>query len=168
MSRVIPLTRGLKTIVDDEDYEMLSAFSWSAYRYMAGQVYAVRSVTIDGLQKKVGMHRVLLLPAPDQLVDHVNGDTLDNRRSNIRLCSRYENRLNSKVDRRSETGVKGVTRRSRNGKFRAHIGANGKRIWLGSFDSIEEAMDARNTAAMELHGEFARLSSLPSRACEVM
>lgn len=88
------------------------------------------------------------------IIDHINGNPLDNRRENLRFCTHAQNMQNSKVRKHSGTGVKGV-QKHRN-KYRALICKNGKQIKLGSFDSIEEAKACYDAAALEIFGEFAR------------
>ncbi len=87
-------------------------------------------------------------------IDHIDGDALNNRISNLRLATRSENTSNRRVARNTQTGVKGVTVHG-NG-YIACIKSKGKRYYLGWFHSIEEAAEARRKAAIELHGEFHR------------
>lgn len=97
-----------------------------------------------------------MLPATGFLVDHKNCDPLDNRRHNLRVCTPLENVRNRRVNRGTKTGVKGVV--PKGPSFVAAIFANGKRIHLGSFPSIEEARSAYSAAAEKLFGEFARVA----------
>ena len=95
---------------------------------------------------------------PDQ-VDHINGDRADNRLVNLRIATHGENCQNSKVRKHSHTGLKGVGYDSRRGLWRARINVEGKKNWLGYFNSPEEAHAAYCKAAKELHGDFFRPQS---------
>jgi hypothetical protein len=101
------------------------------------------------------LHRVITSAPPGFDVDHINGNGLDNRRSNLRVCTTSENCMNSRTQASSKTGVKGV-HLTRSGKFVAHIGLNGEHRHLGTFATLEEAREVRARAAADLHGEFAR------------
>lgn len=156
MPREIMLTQGKSTIVDDADYELLSRIKWHAHRKPKEKnFYAISS---DGRK----MHRFILKANSHQIVDHINGDSLDNRRENLRLCERYQNCRNSTKRVGNKSGYKGVFFRKDNGKFRAQIGVreNGspRYINLGHFNSAEEAASAYDAAAKQYHGEFARLN----------
>ena len=146
--RLIPLTKGQNAIVDANDFEWLSQWNWYACRNnMSGKFYAYRTVAKRG----VPMHRVIL-GFPEQ-VDHRNGNTLDNRRENIRACTCAQNACNRSKHSNNRSGIKGV-RRS-HGKWCAQIGINGKNKHLGLFRTAGEAASAYKRAAMELHGDFA-------------
>jgi hypothetical protein len=93
---------------------------------------------------------------PESQIDHINGDTLDNRWINLRLATRSQNMANTKLRRDNKTGFKGVVRSRTPGKFYAQIGFHGRTINLGTFDSAEEAAQAYRTAAREKFNEFTR------------
>lgn len=150
----IPLTKGRVAIVDDEDFERLTAVKWK----LNNCGYAVRNLPRNGGPRGQQMlHRAVLgLAKGDPMqVDHVNGDKLDNRRANLRLCTPQQNALNRPATARSKSGVKGVCRAPASDLWRASICANGKRHYLGRFTTIDEARAAYNRAALQLHGEFA-------------
>src|SRR5208282_1837274 len=105
------------------------------------------------------MHRMILQAKPGQLVDHINRNGLDNRRSNLRLCSHSDNMHNSKIRKQNTTGFKGVTwygHKYPSKPFVAQIMANRQPRFLGCFATAEEASAAYEKAAKELHGNFAR------------
>lgn len=111
------------------------------------------------------MHRVLIDAEDGLEVDHINGDTLDNRRANLRQCTTSENHRNSgkRYTSMSTSRFKGVGKRvTRAGRdrWRAAIKDNGRNLYLGTFDTEMEAVMAWNAAAKELHGEFARLNEV--------
>ncbi|HEV8525455.1 MAG TPA: NUMOD4 domain-containing protein [Terriglobales bacterium] len=120
-------------------------------------------VNLEGHRQR-GVYRVHRLVAmaflglqPHQQVDHINRDTLDNRLSNLRVCTNAQNRLNSKQRSNSKAPYKGISYDKRSGKWRARIQVNGKTTWLGRFDTPEDARDAYRDAAVKHHGEFARV-----------
>lgn len=155
----IQLTKGYAAEVDPEDYAYLSQWKW---QYGANG-YAVRDDylgKIDGryAHRTVLMHRVLL-DAPNGMdVDHINRDKLDNRRSNLRIATRSQNRANvGKCKRLNSELPTGVTYnpslRSRQ-PYMARIGKGGKSYFLGNFYNVQEAADAYNAKKRELYGEF--------------
>lgn len=154
----IALTQGFVAIVDDEDYPALAQYKWCA-AVENGRPYATRGVRIDGRTKNVRMHRVILDPPSHLYVDHVNGDTLDNRRRNIRICTPGENVCNRRVQYNNPTGFKGVLRNPKTGlPFIVRIRFNGISKHVGTFATAEAAARAYDTAARDLHGRFARLN----------
>jgi len=146
-------------LVDDCDYERVSAFSWCIQksRYT---LYARRS----GKRKPgsrspsvVLMHR-LIMDAPKGLqVDHINHNGLDNRRSNLRLCTQSQNLGNTRV--KSGKAFKGVHLDQR-GRFRASIGINGRTVSLGNFQSAQHAAAIYNFHARKKFGKFASVNVL--------
>ncbi len=148
--RHIALTKGKFAIVDAADYASLSRFRWHATE-CRGRFYA--ATVIDG--KSVAMHRLLMSPPPGKIVDHIDGNGLDNRRANLRLCTRRQNRRNTRP-RRKTSAFLGVSRRG--DKYLARIKHNGRAFYLGLFDTETQAAHARDTKAKELFGEFAWLN----------
>ena len=154
--RLISLTRNQKTKVDCENFLKFSQFKWYARRSSSGKFYAVRAIYPKNKQKIVYMHR-LVIKAPDGLeVDHINGDTLDNRKSNLRLCTNAENLRNQSKHRRNKSGFKGVVRNGNN--WQAKIRVNNKTIYLGTFKTPVEAAKKYDEYVIKYHGEFARLN----------
>ena len=157
----INLTKGQKTCVDDEDFEYLSQFKWFAIIKKSGGFYAARqSIKINGKQRTVLMHRVIMrLPLIREIeeVDHKNGDSLMNIKSNLRICTRTGNNRN----RRQQAGssrFKGVCWYKPRLKWVAKIGINAKKIHLGYFIEEKDAALAYNVAAVKLFGEFAKIN----------
>lgn len=152
--RTIPLTRGVEAMVDAADYGRLSAIKWHAHE-CRGTFYAANG---GGKQGRVFMHR-LVCDAPKGLqVDHINGNSLDNRRANLRPCVDQQNRWNRGARANSASGIKGVMLCRRTGRWAAAITANGKRHYLGSYADQADAARAYDAAALHLHGAFARLN----------
>ena len=157
--RTIPLTRGQVTLVDASDYLFLIQWKWKAQpaTYRGRSFYAERTSYVEGKYNSVKMARVILgLKHGDKRhADHINHDTLDNRRSNLRIATHAQNQWNTGVRKCNTSGFKGVDRRGR--WWHARIGVNGKRHFLGSFASPESAHAAYCEAAARLHGRFANL-----------
>ena len=108
--------------------------------------------------KVARLHRVVMNAPRGMCVDHINGDTLDNRRSNLRICTRGENNTNRGMRKTNTSGKKGVHRIKGNLKnpWRTQINAQGKRIHVGVFATLEEASAAYDQAALKYHGQFAQ------------
>lgn len=153
----IPLSRGLVAIVDDEDFEYLSQWKWHLFRTKDGD-YATRNIRLNSKRTKIRMHTQLMTPPDGLVVDHRNGDGLDNRRSNLRVCTLTENNCNRRGSGASK--YLGVSYKSRQGKYTAQIyqHGKGKQIHLGSFLNEIDAARAYDRIAPSIHGEFARLN----------
>jgi len=151
--RYIPLTQGKYAIVDAEDYERVSRYKWCLSR-TRGQLYAQRRTG----GKTVRMHQFIMNPPKGMVVDHIDGNGLNNRRSNLRICTRPENTRNRRPNPNTSTGYKGVWRDKRTGRYWAQIYFKGKSTRLGSFDTAVEAAHAYDRKAIELFGEFACLN----------
>lgn len=152
----IPLTKGLVALVSDEDYEWVSPFHWQAHS-KGGPIYASRRESIPP-RKHIEMHRFILQAPEGTHVDHINNNTLDNRRENLRLCSHNENMYNRRMLKSNKSGYRGVSKPSDSKKWVATISAGGNQYYLGCFDDPIEAAKVRDAKAQELHGEFARLN----------
>jgi hypothetical protein len=161
----IELTQGYKTLVDDEDYEFLSQWKWCARVQPYGRVCAVRAERVKGTdnsKRNFQMHRVITNAQKGQIVDHINGNALDNRKINLRLCSNQENSMNRKTQSSSKfrSKYKGVSWDKARKKFIARVYLNNKAHSAGRFSTEEEAALAYNSLAKKLHGEFARLNKV--------
>ncbi len=153
----IPLTQGRFAKVDPEDYLWLSQFRWCC-KNGTRNVYAVRNVTVDGKSKRIHMHR-LIMNTPDHLVcDHINHDSLNNRKANLRNCTIQQNNANSRGADGATSQFKGVSWDKRRNKWVAGIKVDGRQRNLGLFDDEVEAARAHDAAAKELHGEYAALN----------
>jgi hypothetical protein len=164
MSRSIQLTRGLVAIVDDDDFERISAVKWYASPH-GGVFYAKRKASVDGdMRVTIPMHRVIMAAPPGTHVDHVNGDTLDNRRANLRICSARENHQNRRRCplKPGASMYKGVSWHRRDARWRARIRSGetlpdgrARDILLGYFATELEAAIAYDAAARKHFGPFA-------------
>ena len=158
MTKQIPLSQGKFVIVDDKDYEFLSQWKWC----FNGR-YAMRNKYLGwknrkSILKTIYMHRLILNPPDGFYTDHINGDKLDNRRSNLRICTNQQNQFNQTPTQGGSSKYKGVTWHKRDEMWMSSIRLNNKTKFLGYFDSEEDAAQAYNFAAIEHHGEFANLN----------
>lgn len=153
----IDLTQGKTALIDDEDWHIINRLIWHA-NFQHSTWYAV---TRDGIR----MHRILLYVTDSTIqVDHINGDGLDNRKANLRLCTNSQNCMN----RKSGTGVsrfKGVSFHKATGKWQAQIKLNQKNKYIGLFASEITAAIAYDKQAIILFGEFAS-PNFPFNACK--
>lgn len=148
----IPLTKGLVALVDDEDYEFLSQYKW----------YPLKSQnTHYAWSKKHGrMHHKIVSLEPGKQIDHRNGNGLDNRRANLRLCTRSQNQWNQLPRQGTSSRFKGVCWINRDNRWRAQIKLKDKRVYLGNYTSEIDAATAYNDAATRHYGDFACLNPL--------
>lgn len=154
----ITLTRGYTAVIDAVDAPLVSEFNWSIKQY-AGRCYAARSGGRDEhgkMRSPISLHRTIMNFPDGKSVDHVNGDGLDNRRANLRAVTHQQNMMNRGAQKNNASGLKGVTWNRRLFKWQAGIKVDGKKHYLGSFDTAELAHDAYKSACKELHGEFGR------------
>lgn len=158
---LISLTQGQFAIVDATDFEWLSRWKWNAYwDCTTRSFYAQRNIRdASGKRGTISLHRQILgLEKGDSRQgDHINHNTLDNRRGNLRIASSRENQRNRGKRRDNSSGFKGVVRH-RNGKWMSRIRIAERRIYLGVFDTPELAHAAYAAAAAQYHGEFARVA----------
>lgn len=147
----ISLTKGLFATVDDEDFNYLNQWKW--YANKCGSKYRVMRKT--GSYKLLYMHRFILKASQNMQVDHINGDSLDNRRSNLRLATNAQNSANRKTIK-SLIGYRGVTRNGYN--YSASITVNRKHIHLGTFSTAIEAAKVYDRNAILNFGEYACLN----------
>ena len=159
MSKTIPLTRDYVTVVDNDDYEWLNQYKWYSACGRGGLIYAARNIRRNGKRTMEFMHRIIINPAENMEVDHINGNGIDNRRHNLRVCTHSQNAQNQRPQKRNlSSKYKGVYWRKRRKCWRAQIQNNGKKMYLGHFDNEEAAAHAYNEAAIRLFGEFAQLN----------
>lgn len=152
----IKLPRGLSTLVDSEDYERLMPYKWSANPADQRRENWYVATSVKG--KKLYMHRFILGAPKGMLVDHWNGNGLDNRRENIRLCTRSQNCVNRRFGYSPASGFRGVYLIPGGASYMARIWTGGKSTQLGYFATAAEAARAYDVAAFDRFGEFAVLN----------
>jgi len=161
MAKEIQLTQGKVAIVDDEDFIELNKLKWHADKRANGKFYAVRkSICINGKYINQKMHRMIVGDKLGLHTDHIDGDTLNNRRSNLRICTHQQNMMNKGVSKVNKSGYKGVLYVKSRKMYKASITLNRKIIQLGYFYYIKQAAIAYNAAALKYHGEFANLNKI--------
>lgn len=165
----LALNFGKVTLVDDEDYDFLALHRWTIKRSYVSTtglihtIYAWGRVT-PGSRVRTFLHRFLLQPPPGVGLDHVNGDGLDNRRCNLRLCSHHQNAANMRKRPDATSRFKGVSLRRSTGLWIAQLVVHRKWRKLGSFKDELEAARAYDRAAAEAFGPFARLNFPEAKA----
>ncbi len=152
----IELTQGKVALVDDADYDWLSEYKWHVSKCGRELWYAARRAK----KKKLSMHR-LILSAPFGLqVDHIDGDGLNNQRSNLRLADRYLNHRNYHRRKATRLGLPVGVKMTTDGDYCARINVSGHRIWLGTFDSPLDASAAYAHAKRQ--SVFAAAEAIPA------
>lgn len=155
----IPLTQNKYALVDDGDYEYLSEFKWYYQNTLRGRFeYANRYIKHKGNKRQtiLSMHRDLLQAKRGQYCDHVDGNGLNNRRNNIRLCTQSQNRMNSKARSNNLSNFKGVSWHKQSKRWQVYI----LNKYIGLFDSKEAAAKEYNKQAKKHFREFAKLNLL--------
>lgn len=137
---------GREFLVDEEDLPIVLKHTWCC---LQGK-YLVSNIVGTSTR----LHRFLMDAPKDMVVDHINGNTFDNRRSNLRICNQNENARNNKLGKNNKTGYTGVEL-SPNGRFSANIMVNGKHITKGFYSTFEEAKAARIEAECQYFGDYA-------------
>ena len=148
------VNRPVEVLIDANDFQRISKHRWclSTKRH-GGRAYVVRCSYPEN--KIVMLHREILGAKSGRLVDHINLNSLDNRKSNLRFCTASQNCQNKGRQANNTSGFKGVWKH-RPGKWRAIVKANYRKYDLGLFDSPLAAFEARRNILEKVHGEFAR------------
>lgn len=161
--RYLPISKGMKTKIDKEDFERLSRdgfLKWNA-QIVGKKVYASKNV---GRHRKVYLHRYLKDAPTGMVVDHIDGDSLNNTKANLRLCYHRDNIRNSKGKEGRQSEFKGVSQQSRGSRsWFAQISIGKEHVSLGSYSCPEDAAKAYDIAAMILFGDFCKPNYAASR-----
>jgi hypothetical protein len=151
----IPLTKGKCALVDAEDFERINSYSWFFERG-----YARRRFQRSGVQHCMHMHREIVKAPEGFEVDHINGDTLDNRKANLRIVTHRRNMHNMAAHSDSSSKYRGVYWNKQKGKWTVQICLDGKRQHIGHFVIEADAARAYNSEAIRLFGQYARLNQI--------
>jgi hypothetical protein len=152
--REIKLTQGKVAMVDDECFEIVNKYHW--YYHKVSENYGAARSSLGRRGPSEAMHRLVMGAAKGQEVDHINGNPLDNRKSNLRFVTHAQNQKNMGKGVRNKSGYKGVSWHKRAKKWQVFVNST----YLGLFSDLEEATKAYNIKALELFGEFARLNKI--------
>jgi len=153
--KLIPLNKNKYAIIDDEDYETLSRYSWSVICTKKGKEYAVR--WIPGSIKF--MHREILNAPTNRIVDHKDGNGLNNQKGNIRICTYSQNNASARKRTGCASIYKGVEWSRSKRKWRSRIGVSkGRKVHIGYFSNERDAAIAYDKKAKEVYGEFAYIN----------
>ena len=133
-----------RAIIDLEYIDVIKDYKW----HLTARGYV--------LNNKVGkLHKFIMNPSDDLVVDHINRNKLDNRRCNLRICSQHQNSMNKSKASNNTSGVSGVCWDKNSNKWAAYININKKRKFLGYFSTLEKAAEVRRQAEIEYYGEYA-------------
>jgi hypothetical protein len=153
--KIIELTRGKSAMVDDEDFEYLSQWKW----FCSSGGYAVRSVWANGKVQAIYMHREIVGAGSGQVVDHKDGNRVNNQRSNLRGCTSLNNNANRKKSKGKSSQYKGVSYFALSPHhWMTRIKKKNKQVFIGYFENERHAALAYDLWAKDLHGEYARLN----------
>lgn len=154
----IKLTQGKYAIINDSDFDLVNKYKWIFTGYACANAKKGRGNNV------IRMHRLITNVSRGEIVDHKNGNKIDNRKSNLRICSMGENKMNQNIYKNNTSGFKGVhlrnDPRTKIKKWQARISFNNNRISIGYFTTAVEAAFAYNIAAIKFHGEFAKLNAI--------
>ncbi len=156
---LIKLTRGFYAKVDTEDYEKVSSRKWYMNTHR-GLKYAKSHVVINGKRTTMSMHRLIMKAGNRMEVDHINHDGLDNRKSNLRVCTHKQNLMNSGNTKNSKSKYKGVSPMGK--KWRAVSRLSGTQRYLGCYETQIEAAIAYDDEVLK-HGDIHAYINFPER-----
>ena len=134
-----------RALIDLDDIDKVKNCKW----YMSNG-YVVHRIK----NKQIRLHRIIMNPNDDMVVDHINHNPLDNRKSNLRICTLQQNNMNKTIQSNNTSGTTGVFWDKQTNKWRAGIKINQKKINLGRFNTKEEAIQKRKQAEIEYFGEY--------------
>jgi len=154
MCKKIPLSKGQFALVDEADFDWLNQWKW----FYLNPGYAARSVRIGKKVIKILMHREITKAPKGMETDHINENKVDNRRINLRVCTKGQNNRNRGKLSTNTSGYKGVYWHKYSKKWTASIAYNGKKYFLGYFVDKKEAAKAYDKAALTMHKEYANIN----------
>lgn len=155
----ITLPNGKVALVDDEDFERVNAYKWGVL-ITKGKAYVWRYVYSGGKRKGVYLHREIMDTPQGMSVDHIDGDGLNNQKSNMRNCTHQENLFNERKKAKTSSIFKGVWWDNARKRWAASLRLNGKTIHLGRYDDEVEAALAYNSAAIKNFGKYSNLNAV--------
>ena len=141
----------MEILIDADDYDKVKDYCWCISKGRKWE-YAMTRIK----NETVLLHRFIMNLQSDMVVDHINGNTLDNRKSNLRICTNQQNCFNHAVSCNNSSGYTGVTWHRLANKWQVHIRFNKKTLYLGLFENIDDAVAVRKQAEKQYFGEYAR------------
>lgn len=164
MTKELTIRGGHKVLIDDADWDLVQGYNWyvAALKRKYPYFHIRANYRIEGEVVHVLMHRLIMDAKQGQIVDHINSDSADNRRENLRFVTRGQNMQNSKARAHSKSGVRNVSFEARSGLFLATVRADKVR-YRKRFKSMEDASAWATAKRKELHGEFAYDASKDAR-----
>lgn len=155
---VIPLTQGMAATIDVADVDVVRLWNWHPKKNGRFSFHAARSIYDNpGSSKTLLLHVALLGTKNGLIIDHINGDGLDNRRCNLRFVTQSQNRQNTNLGSRNRSGFRGVSFNKATGKWRSVIYQDRKQYYLGEFLDLIEATRAYANAAERIFGPYRRM-----------
>ena len=163
-------------LIDEEDWDKVKQYKWYLNKARTGKIYVranidnpaggVRIHEVNGKvykypkQTTIPLHRVIMNTPKGMYTDHIDGNTLDNRKENLRVCTNAQNCWNREKNKNNTYGYKGIKfdARRRLAPWQVYVGHHGNRIYVGNYATPEEAARAYDKKAKELHGDYARLN----------
>ncbi len=162
--KLLPMTQGYETMVDDDVYEWAKKYTWCAKK-AKHTTYAIRYEGSGDTRKTIYLHREIMKTPPGQQCDHKDWNGLNNQRYSLRNATPSQNNMNSRKrvvqnGKAASSRYKGVSWHKHGGKWMAHIRIRGKGIHLGGFVSEKDAARAYDKEATRLFGEFAKVNAV--------
>ena len=161
MAKEIKLTQGKVAIVDDEMYDYLNQWKWFANKQKNDKFYVGRRILVSNKkQSTIWMHRFIMNPKKGMVIDHLDGNPLNNQKNNLRICTQSENLRNRNCNINNTSGFKGVYWHKITKKWMSYITINKKSLYLGIYTNPIKAAFAYNEAAIKYHGKFANINKI--------
>jgi hypothetical protein len=154
MVAIIETSKGIDVLVDDGDLENLTKFKWE----ISTRGYVRARKMVSGHRSHILIHRMIMNASEGEIVDHINGNVQDNRKSNLRITNPKGNSRNRKTPSINKVGYKGVSKVIGYEKYKSYVQVDGDQVHLGYFDNPHDAARMYNFWANDLFGEFARLN----------
>ncbi len=155
----ILLTQNQYTIIDNEDFKKVNQFKWSLDK-CNNYFYVRRLKQKNNIKTKIYLHRFIMNCPDNMQIDHINHNTLDNRKCNLRICTKSQNQINRLKRKNCSSKYKGVYLHKQNQKWISEINYLGKKIYLGCFKTEKEAAKVYNKIVKKYHGEYVYLNNV--------
>lgn len=148
-------------LYDDEDHDKVSKYTWTLSLKHKSTIYAYTTYMDKGFKKQLKLHHLIIGRKNGMVTDHIDGNGLNNQKSNLRFATIRQNLCNKSIQRNNTTGYKGVHWHKAAKKYMVHFKENGKLIYGGLYIDIIEAAKKYNELALKHYGDFAKLNTIP-------